>query len=947
MYDSTVLYDRFPTRNLTRTEQTIVDGKYISVVALNGSYARSEQGAVTVQVERSSSSGTTVPVTNVSAGQNVTLLVPTTLSASQWEDLLDGQFVDQGGHVRRASLQTIPLPDTVGHYLRIELQPNVTYQLQMAKVGLGTGVQSESATYLTDTSGNRTSVPEGGTQQVVVSVRDRYNNHVSDVQVRANTSGSGSLTFAGENESDADGDVTMTYHAPQDIDGSGNTVFVNVSLQGPREDVLGSFDPTTPENVTLQLTVENTDGSGLGGGGGGGGAYALTWQDPSGQTGVECPGGANDVCTLYSNETADASLTAETDPVVPGATVTYLVNNSTVGTVSPSSGVTDSTGTDATTLEPEGNGSVTVFASSGGSGDALEMVVENFTARGIGEVGVETTDQTGFQTISLEQEYDNPVVIARPLSWDDSEPIYVRVQNVQAESFEYKIEEFDNDDEGDGHEQVTFHYLVLEEGVHELSDGTIVEAGTNRVDGSADTVAFNHTFGATPIVFSQPLTTNDPTPVVIRQESITTTSFQQNLEESQANGQTGHGIETAGYVAIEQGTGSNDEAAYEAGTTGNVVRGVDNGWTTITFSQTFTQSPALFAQMQSQDGPNTAWERYRLLDRTDVEVSLDEDQTTTASRAHTTENVGYFGYQEFGVFDGTTLGANSFAIYRQTDDDLAGVGFLGLVETYSTDTPLSLGPGADIDGDGDVDVPYIENDGNPKGLLMVDQNGNTETLVGTGNTSPITSNSRLAVADLPRDADSKAGVIYVTSKNEIYTYEDGENGGDPQLVSDVVSAAAIGGVGDFDEDGNADDIAYVSTSNDVRFLDTSDGTVEGTTLPTTGANTIGEPADFDGDGSDEVPYFEGGNLHFADAANGDVKVLAISASASAMGTEDWDSDGDLDVVYLDGSQVISYVDYDGNTATVSGSPTAATATGVVEGQRRDRASRPTSEGVVG
>ncbi|MEA5407396.1 hypothetical protein VB773_07340 [Haloarculaceae archaeon H-GB2-1] len=357
VYDSTVLYDRFPTRNLTRTEQTIVDGKHISVVALNGSYARSEQGAVTVQVERSSSSGTTVPVTNVSAGQNVTLLVPTTLSASQWEDLLDGQFVDQGGHVRRASLQTIPLPDTVGHYLRIELQPNVTYQLQMAKVGLGTGVQSESATYLTDTSGNRTSVPEGGTQQVVVSVRDRYNNHVSDVQVRANTSGSGSLTFAGENESDADGDVTITYHAPQDIDGSGNTVFVNVSLQGPREDVLGSFDPTTPENVTLQLTVENTDGSGLGGGGGGGGgAYALTWQDPSGQTGVECPGGANDVCTLYSNETADASLTAETDPVVPGATVTYLVNNSTVGTVSPSSGVTDSTGTDATTLEPEGTG---------------------------------------------------------------------------------------------------------------------------------------------------------------------------------------------------------------------------------------------------------------------------------------------------------------------------------------------------------------------------------------------------------------------------------------------------------------------------------------------------------------------------------------------------------------------------------------------------------------
>jgi len=278
VYDSSVLYNRFRSGNVTLTNQSIVDGKRISLVAINGTYSTATSGAVSVSVERPSSSTNTVEITNSSVDSNVTLWIPTTLSKETWEsELLDGEFVDQGGHVRRDGLKMSTLPDAKGNLLRIELEPGVDYQLRMTKVGIGTRVTDEGGAYLTDVEGNDSTVSEGSSQRLTVEVRDRYNNPVSGVTVNASAS-SGSVSFVTDNESGGDGTIAMTYSAPNVTGSQTETAEVNVSITEPTGTLNDAdFDPDGTANVTFDVTVENTDGSGLGSGSGSG-AYTVAWK---------------------------------------------------------------------------------------------------------------------------------------------------------------------------------------------------------------------------------------------------------------------------------------------------------------------------------------------------------------------------------------------------------------------------------------------------------------------------------------------------------------------------------------------------------------------------------------------------------------------------------------------------------------------------------------------
>jgi hypothetical protein len=64
-----------------------------------------------------------------------------------------------------------------------------------------------------------------------------------------------------------------------------------------------------------------------------------------------------------------------TDPVADGASVTYSVSNTTVGSLSPTSGTTNSTGENRTTLTVTENGTVTTYVTSGADGDRVTFIV--------------------------------------------------------------------------------------------------------------------------------------------------------------------------------------------------------------------------------------------------------------------------------------------------------------------------------------------------------------------------------------------------------------------------------------------------------------------------------------------------------------------------------------------------------------------------------------------
>lgn len=266
VYSNTVLYNQFREDNLTVTGQALIDGERLTLVALNGSLNRARGDSVSVDVRAVSASTNRVAVTNASAGSNLTIALPTRLSADTWEDLLEEELVENGGHVRSVTETALP-----GEFdrVRIELEPDTTYSLTMVKVGVGTRVTEETAAYLASVQGNGTTVPEGESEQLVVEARDSYNNPLAGTVVEA-TADRGTLTSTTE-ETDAEGQAQFTYEAPDDVDGTGNADEVNFSISVDPE-TAASFDPETAANVTIDLTIGNSDDSGTGGGGGGGGS---------------------------------------------------------------------------------------------------------------------------------------------------------------------------------------------------------------------------------------------------------------------------------------------------------------------------------------------------------------------------------------------------------------------------------------------------------------------------------------------------------------------------------------------------------------------------------------------------------------------------------------------------------------------------------------------------
>jgi hypothetical protein len=92
------------------------------------------------------------------------------------------------------------------------------------------------------------------------------------------------------------------------------------------------------------------------------------------------------------------------------------------------------------------------------------------------------------------------------------------------------------------------------------------------------------------------------------------------------------------FIAWEPSAGYAGQIQFEVGLTPDAVT---HDFHTITFSRRFNETPVLVADMQTQDGGDTANLRYRSKTATGVEVMVHEDQSRDSETNHTTEQVGY------------------------------------------------------------------------------------------------------------------------------------------------------------------------------------------------------------------------------------------------------------------------------------------------------------------
>lgn len=258
VYENTLVHNMQSDATVPTTGEALLDGTEITVVTVDGNLSRNGVASRTIDVEAASASTNVVRLRNETS--NVTVTVPTRLSESAWRDLLAEEFED--GH-----LLGIEYADGPGEYslLTLQLEPNTTYRLRMAKVNVGTGGSDPGPAYLVKQRGDGATVPEGTGQKLEVEVRDRYGNPVEEGTVNVSLSGVGNVSAQGQFGTSltnldvgADGVVELDYEAPADVHGTENAT-VNVSLDGA-----GTVAAADARDTQFDLQVADTDGSGGG-----------------------------------------------------------------------------------------------------------------------------------------------------------------------------------------------------------------------------------------------------------------------------------------------------------------------------------------------------------------------------------------------------------------------------------------------------------------------------------------------------------------------------------------------------------------------------------------------------------------------------------------------------------------------------------------------------------
>lgn len=341
VYDNSLLVHRFDEGNLTRAAQRIVDGRQLSLGTVNGSMNRAASDAVAIDMAALSASSRRIPVTN-ETGESVVLEIASQFDADRWEsELLDaGEFTNQTGHV--VAVTDEPIPGTTFRLIRIELEQDVTYDLRLSRIGVGTGAVGTDAVYLTAVGGTNVEQNETFTAEV----RDRFNNPLSNVTVDP-----GDDCSLDPQTTDVEGQVH--YECPNrgtvtlEID-DGNQAYEQVTFGMPVVDEQDPVIDTSATSATIRETTFNT------GGRGGSGQYNLA-QVSVNYSVTDQPSGLDHVAFSVRNGSGlvmNATHRVQGDASRVGTWVSPWYEESDVGSVEVRIDVYDRAGNSNSTILP-------------------------------------------------------------------------------------------------------------------------------------------------------------------------------------------------------------------------------------------------------------------------------------------------------------------------------------------------------------------------------------------------------------------------------------------------------------------------------------------------------------------------------------------------------------------------------------------------------------------
>ncbi|MFC6723997.1 PA14 domain-containing protein [Halobium palmae] len=344
-------YSEFDGSVVQRASRSPVEGRQIRLLLVDGSLSTASSGTENVDVRPISADTRTV---TVEGGDDdpIILHYPTELPKSEWRNILGKENNPDQKNVQYWNYHTYDGQNYVYLIMREENADGerIRYELSLTKVGVGPGVSEEPPAYAVDVAGDGASVPEDGTQRVVVEVRDAYNGPVSGVDVSVQDDPSHGTLYAASGSpgdetavTDEHGRAAFTYE-PSDVSSTTADSFA-----------LG-FGDDDAEKATYDVQIRD-----------GGSGYAVGWEYDTidDQTGISCDA-ARATCTVDSSAAGSKiDVTAGTVPERSQVFVDMSSRDTKVARFSRSSdGNTNSDGELTRELTLSDAGSTTVYAST-------------------------------------------------------------------------------------------------------------------------------------------------------------------------------------------------------------------------------------------------------------------------------------------------------------------------------------------------------------------------------------------------------------------------------------------------------------------------------------------------------------------------------------------------------------------------------------------------------
>lgn len=259
-----------------------------------------------------------------------------------------------------------------------------------------------------------------------------------------------------------------------------------------------------------------------------------------------------------------------------------------------------------------------------------------------------------WQTVSLDNTYDNPVVIVSDPTLNGSDPAAIRIRNVTDKTFQLQLQEPNYRD--GRHTKESVSYVVMEAGDWAFANGARISAGTQvsntLTSRGFDSVALED-FRDTPAILSQVQTANGGDWVTTRMRNQSNNGFQLAMQEEEALNKGGHANETIGWVALSQGVASDGDTLLQGGMTGRFL-GSDRK--SVQFKEAFDTAPSVIAKLGSFYGADTANLRLDEISNLSFGARVHEEQSLDRELNHTNESVTFLALEgTSGILTGTSI----------------------------------------------------------------------------------------------------------------------------------------------------------------------------------------------------------------------------------------------------------------------------------------------------